>query len=390
MRSFARLLSIVLTLAAAAGAALILLPAPVQALAFLAIVVGEKTFVLVGAALLGAALARVSGTRWWIVLQRVLALATIVVAVIPPAQALRLAVGRHVALDFPRYLSAPVDTGAPHPSQTLDFATVDGRTLALDVYRPTPATGRVPAVIVIHGGGWSADDKGGAPRTSAWLAAHGYAVFDIQYRTSPQPNWKTAIGDVKCAIGWVKHSAAKAGVTVDPARVALLGRSAGGHLALLAAYAPADPALPPSCAAGDTRVATVISYYGPTDLTWGYQHPGNPRVFDTPVRLGNFMGGSPAQEPERYRLMSPAVRVTASAPRTLLIHGGRDQFVAEAHVELLTSRLRALDVPYQTLIIPYAQHGFDFVSGGLSGQLAEQAVLEALARGPRAADASAR
>jgi acetyl esterase/lipase len=385
VQALARWLSILLTIAAAAGATLVLVPAPVKRVAFLAILVDEKTFVLMGAALLAALLARLAGSRPWIVAQALLALAILAVSLVPPVQAIRLAVRRHVALDFPRYFTAPIDDGAAHPSQTIVYANVEGQPLALDVYRPTaaamPAGARVPAVIVVHGGGWSADDKGGAPRASAWLAAQGYAVFDIQYRIAPQPNWRTATGDVKCAIGWVKRHAHEAGVDVDPERVALLGRSAGGHLALLAAYAPDDPALPPSCEAGDTRVASVISFYGPTDLAWGYEHPTNPRVFDTPVRLGNFLGGTPSNMPERYALMSPTARVARGAPRTLLLHGGHDQFVSVAHVERLATRLRALEVPHEVLVIPYAQHAFDFISGGLGGQLAEHAMLTFLRGG---------
>jgi acetyl esterase/lipase len=382
--ALARWISIVLTVAAAACASLVLVRAPVQRLAFLAVFVDEKTFVLAGAALVAALLALWSGSRPWIVIQGLAAIAIVVVAAIPPAQALQLAARDHVALDFPRYFTARVDDRPSHPAQTIVYATVDGHPLSLDVYRPggaVPAGGRVPAVIVVHGGGWSADDKGDAPLASAWLAAQGYAVFDIQYRIAPQPNWRTAIGDVKCAIGWVKRRAHEAGVEVDPARVTLLGRSAGAHLVLLAAYAPEDPALPPSCEAGDTRVASVIAFYAPTDLAWGWDHPTNPRVFDTHVRLGNYMGGTPEAEPARYRLMSPTSRATAAAPPTLLIHGGHDAFVRPEHTALLDDKLRALGVPHTVLVIPYAQHGFDFVSGGLGGQLAEHAIATFLRRG---------
>jgi acetyl esterase/lipase len=375
--------SVLLTLVAALCAALVVVPAPVKRLAFLAVVVDEKTFILVGAALVAAALARAGGSRPWIAAQLVLTLAIAGLALVPPAQAATLAARRHVALDLPRWLAAPVDVGAPRPSQTLVYATVDGRPLALDVYRPAGRTGPVPAVVVVHGGGWSADDKGDASLTSAWLAARGYAVFDVQYRTAPQPNWRAATGDVKCAIGWVKRRAREANVDVDPDRVTLLGRSAGGHLALLAAYAPDDPELPPSCEAGDTRVAGVISFYGFTDLAWAWANPGNPLVFDTRARVGNFLGGTPAEIPERYRRLSPADRVTARAPQTLLIQGGRDRFVAAAHAGLLAARLRALDVPHDVLEIPYAQHAFDFVAGGLGGQLAEAAMLRLLETRPR-------
>ncbi|HEX4406810.1 MAG TPA: alpha/beta hydrolase [Polyangia bacterium] len=379
MRALARWVSILLTAAAALAAALVIAPPPVKQIAFLAIFVDEKTFVLVGAALVAAALARAAGSRPWIVAQAALALAIVVVSLVPLVQALRIAAQRSVALDFPRYFTAPVDDGAPHPSQTLVYAHVDGRALALDVYRPTlPADTRAPAVIVVHGGGWSADDKGGAPLMSARLAAQGYAVFDIQYRIAPQPNWRTAIGDVKCAIGWVKRRARDAGVDVDPARVSLLGRSAGGHLVLLAAYDADDPALPPSCDAGDTHVASVISYYGPTDLVWGWEHPTNPRVFDVPQRVGNYVGGTPTTEAARFRLLSPLNHVTAASPPTLLIQGGSDAFVSAPHAQRLAERLDAAGVRHDLLLIPYAQHAFDFISGDLGEQLAEQTVLRFL------------
>jgi acetyl esterase/lipase len=384
MRALALVASILLTVVAAGCAALLVVPAPTKPLAFLSLVVDEKTWVLVILALVATGLARGAQARPWSVAQAILTVAIVALACIPVAQAISLAARRHVALEFPRWLAAPLDVGAARPDQTLVYATIDGHPLALDVYRPTGAGTRVPAVVVIHGGGWSADDKGDAPRASAWLAARGIAVFDVQYRLAPQPNWQSAVGDVKCAIGWVKRRAHEAGVDVDPDRITLLGRSAGGHLALLAAYAPDDPTLPPSCEAGDTRVAAVISFYGFTDLPWAYANPGNPRVFDTRARVANFLGGTPATAPERYRLMSPTERATAEAPRTLLIHGGRDRFVDVAHVELLASRLRALGVPHEVLVVPYAQHAFDFVAGGLGGQLAENAVLRILRGPPRA------
>jgi acetyl esterase/lipase len=378
-------LSILVTVAAAAAAALVIAPAPVQPLALLALVIDEKPFLLVGAALLGTLLARWSPSRAWLVVQLPLMVGIVGVSFIPPVQAIRLARQRHVALDYLRYFKAPVDTSPARPPKTLVYATVEGRPLSLDVYRPGPATpaAKVPAVIVVHGGGWSAGDKGEAPLASERLAGQGFAVFDIQYRLAPQPNWKTATGDVKCAIGWVKgHAREEAGIDVDPERVALLGRSAGAHLALLAAYAPDDPALAPSCDAGDTRVAAVISLYGAGDLVWAYEHPTNPRVFDMPARVASFLGGTPKAVPDRYIQLSPARRATAGAPRTLLLHGGRDQFALPGQTGLLAARLRALGVPHDVLIIPYAQHSFDFVSGGLSGQLAEHAILRFL-RGER-------
>jgi acetyl esterase/lipase len=373
----ARGLSIVLTVAAAALAALVVLPAPTQPLAFLAVLVDEKTFVLAGAALLGLVLARRGGSRRWMVVQALFAGAIAFASAVPLVQARQLAAQRHVGLDLARYVAAWPDTASARPSATVKYATVDGIALSLDIYRPA-ATGRVPAIVVVHGGGWSMGDKGEAPRASAWLAAHGFAVFDVQYRLAPPPSWRAAVGDVKCAVGWIKRHPSEIGVDVDPNRVSLLGRSAGGHLALLAAYTPDDAGLPPSCDVDDTRVASVISFYGLTDLPSAWEHPTNPRIFDTRARIANYAGGTPATQPARAAELSPVERATRGVPPTLLIHGGRDQIVRVEQTTRLDAKLAALGVPHETLVVPYAQHAFDFIAGGLGAQLAEDAVLRFL------------
>jgi acetyl esterase/lipase len=373
--------SVLVTFTAAIIAALVVLPPPTKLASYLAVFFDENTLILVAGVIAAALLARVSGSHGWKLVQGLLALWIVGVALVPPIQALRVAVKNHVAIDFSRYVHAPLDDGPPAKAETVVYATVDGTPLSLDVYRPRTLTGpdaRHPAILVLHEGGWSAGDKGSAPHMSEWLAAHGWAVFDAQYRIKPQPNWKTAIGDVKCAIGWVKRRARDIGIDVDPNRVTLLGRSAGGHLSMLAAYDPDDPALPPSCEAGDTRVASVISYYGPTDLAWGWAHTPNPRVFDMRHRVENYLGATPAAEPQRYRLMSPINHVTPASPPTLLVHGAGDNYVPVENTLFMDRQLTIAGVRHEVLIIPYAEHAFDFIFGGLGEQLAEHAILRFL------------
>jgi acetyl esterase/lipase len=381
VRAVARWISVLLTIVSVGVAALVVLPPPTKIASWLAVFFDENTLVLACVVVMGALFARLSRAPRWIAAQAVLGFAIMGVALVPPLEALRVAEKNHVAIDFSRYLRAPIDAGRLKGVETVVYATVDGTPLSMDVYRPAALGGpeaRYPAILVLHEGGWSKGDKGTAPHMSAWLAAHGWAVFDAQYRLAPQPNWKTAIGDAKCAIGWVKHHARELGIEVDPDRVTLLGRSAGGHLSMLAAYAPDDPALPPTCEAGDTHVASVISYYGPTDLAWGWEHPTNPRVFDMRQRVSSYVGGSPAEHPDRYRLLSPLTHVTPLAPPTLLIHGGGDSYVPFAHTEFMARKLEAASVPHEVLAIPYAEHEFDFMFGGLGEQLAEHAILRFL------------
>jgi acetyl esterase/lipase len=380
--------ALLLAVTTTALAALIVLPAPSQTLAFLAIFSGEESFFIVAGAIVGAALALFAARPGTRVLATVVVLSCVgalVVGLIPPAQALRLAGEHRVDLSWNRYLGARIDTMGPiAAAKTVIFATVDGRALGMDVYAPRPVpTTASRAVVIAHGGGWSAGEKGDASLASQWLADQGFTVFDVQYRTTPQPNWKAATGDVKCAVGWIKQHASTADWNIDSKMITLLGRSAGGHLALLAAYAPADPRLPPSCDAPDTRVESVVAYYAPTDLTWGYAHPTRPRVYDSSEKLRRFVGGPPDNAAaELYRMLSPTERVTGGAPRTLLLHGGRDQFIGRQHLDMLADRLHAVGVRHDTLVVPYAQHGFDFIHGGLSGQITETVLLRFLKAAP--------
>ena len=387
--SVAKVIALVIATAAAIAAALIVFPSVSMKMALAAIVASEKSALIAAAAVVALPLAFFGftrGRRMPSMVAVLLAVAAVGMCILPLAQARSLAKARGVSLDMRRYLQAKIDSEGPgHPSQTVNHATVNGTPLALDVYLPRERP-RTPgrALLVIHGGFWAAGEKGQASIQSQRLAELGFTVFDVQYRISPQPNWKAATGDVKCAIGWVKQHASTPEWNVDPAKLALLGRSAGGHLALMAAYTPTDPDLPASCDAGDTTVDAVISLYAPTDLTWGYANPANKLVSDSRAKIRAFVGGTPEEAGARYHALSPIDRVTTSAPRTLLAHGGRDQLVPHGHMGLLAARLRSNGVPCQTLFIPYAQHAFDFVVGGFSDQILEAEVLKFLgARAPR-------
>jgi acetyl esterase/lipase len=305
-----------------------------------------------------------------------------------------VAAEKQLTLGIGPYLQARIDTEGPiRAERTVTYATTpEGRALGLDVYLPRAsptgaATRPRPAVLVLHGGGWNAGDKGDASRFSRGLAAQGFVVLDVEYRTHPQPNWREAIGDVACAIVWVRRHAAEPAWNLDPGAITLLGRSAGGHLALLVAYGAeasaglpslVPPLLPAGCRGIDTSVAAVIAYYAPTDLVWGHEHPANPRVYDSNDRMRRFIGGDGDAYQALYQSLSPVNRVSRRSPRTLLIHGGRDQLVGAEHMFRLEAALARQSVPHETLFLPTARHAFDFVVGGFDEQLASATVLRFL------------
>jgi acetyl esterase len=114
-------------------------------------------------------------------------------------------------------------------------------------------------VVTVHGGGGVQGGRSEDTLWSEWLAEQGYVVFSIDYRLGLPLRWQDATGDVKCAVGWVKENADRYGV--DPDRIALMGRSFGGHVALLAAYTEGDRRLPRSCDVPDSGVAAVAAFY---------------------------------------------------------------------------------------------------------------------------------
>ncbi|MDQ3063171.1 MAG: alpha/beta hydrolase [Acidobacteriota bacterium] len=265
---------------------------------------------------------------------------------------------------------------------TYTFAQIDGKDLRLDVYSPTNETANNGAsVIVVHGGSWNGGTRNDFPQWNGWLAENGFTVFDVDYRLAPQPNYLTATGDVKCAVAWVKEHAAE--FKVSPERIALLGRSAGAHLALLAAYSADDAHLPATCADKETseNIRAVVSFYAPVDLLWSYDNPANRFVINGPVTLARFLGGSPhesAELHERFILASPTAHVKENTPPTLLIHGGQDQLVRSDNMTRLAEKLNEAGVPHKTLFIAYAQHGFDYNFNGFGSQISQAAILEFL------------
>jgi acetyl esterase/lipase len=357
----------------------IVAPAPLYSLWLVAVGASEWSLWLGALGAAGACfglLARVAGASRRMTLSALAPCSlSILLSLLPPLTAYREASARNTKLSLSRYLFG-TEAGAHgnRVPQTFTYATVDARELKLDAYLPPSATAQPsPAVVVVHGGSWGAGGRSDFPRWDWWLAGQGFAVFDVDYRLAPQPNWRTATGDVKCAVGWVRANASR--LNVDPQRVALFGRSAGAHLALLAAYTPGEPELPPSCPGADASVQAVVSFYGVTDLAWAYAHPANQRVIDGPATLRRFTGGTPASAPDIYRLASPSEHVNGRTPPTLLAHGGQDQLVRSENMELLAGRLEAGRVPFDAVRVAYAQHGFDYNFDGWGSQIAQPLIL---------------
>lgn len=241
-------------------------------------------------------------------------------------------------------------------SRAIPFSIVDGDTLTVDVYQPN-AQGTHPVLVQIYGGAWQRGQPGDYAEFAEHIAALGYVVFAIDYRHAPRAQFPAQVSDVRTALSWIGEHAE--GFRADTSRMALMGRSAGAHLAMMAAYATDAP-----------RIRGVIDYYGPVDLTEGYRHPPSPDPLAVRGIEEAFLGGTPDSMPQRYRDASPISLVTRKLPPTLLIYGGRDHIVEPRFGTLLAGRLAAERTTVVHVEIPWAEHSFDAVPNGPSGQLA--------------------
>jgi acetyl esterase/lipase len=242
-------------------------------------------------------------------------------------------------------------TGRP---TTVSVVADDGLALLADLYRPPTDSSRRAAIVVVHGGAWRHGDKGENPASNRWLAERGYTVLDIRYRLAPVADWRIPVADVWAALAWLRANAAA--LDVEPTRIALLGRSAGGHLALLAAYMDQQDAPP----------AAVIAFYAPTDL--GLLR----RARHEDVRLG--LHALVGTDPDGYRRASPLSYASRNVPPTLLIQGTWDNAVVPEHSRRLARELGRQGANVTLLEVPFARHAFDVVPNGLPTRLAHQAI----------------
>lgn len=288
----------------------------------------------------------------------------------------------------------------PRLEQNISFGTIPGtdRKILCDVWQPA-ATVKPSglAFIFMHGSAFYFLDKDYGTRPFfKHLAAQGHVIMDIAYRLAPETDLMGMINDVKRAIVWMKVNAGR--YKVDPDRIIVGGGSAGGFLALMAAYTSNDARFTPVELEGmDVNCCAVVAEYPATDLEALYYHtnqhlttrsrPGQPRKrvpADMPAwmkkrigadlhRLGMdkgfenvgltapLLGGHPHECPERYTFFSPITYVNSNCPATLLIQGEHDIMTPINSTRLLYDRLIKEKVPAIMHILPQTDHAFDLL-----------------------------
>ena len=243
------------------------------------------------------------------------------------------------------------------PAEKIVYATRDGQALLLHTFRPRAATPgeRRPAIVWIHGGAWVGGTTDGFMPHARYFAARGLVAFNITYRLARPGGSSVAdcIRDCRSALRYIRAHAAELGV--DPARIAVAGDSAGGHLAaalgLLPEFNHPDD---------DTRISgrpdAMLLYNPVLDLTeadWIRYAVGGPALADR-----KSPRPSDAASLATARALSPVFHVTADAPPALLLHGTADKIVPIAQADRFAAAARTVGLRCDYERIPDLGHAF--------------------------------
>ena len=238
------------------------------------------------------------------------------------------------------------------------YANHDGVELLGDLYLPKGAKA-APALVAVHGGGWVQGVRAAFQYWGPYLAARGYAVFAISYRLATKgKTFPQALQDVLAGVQFVRGKAGEFGI--DPQRIGLLGASAGGHLASLAALSgkkftsgyPQDP-----FASVSTEVKALIGVYGVYDMVamWTtYQIQGG-----TENNIQKFLGASPMENRQLYFDATPISYATYGNNQTavLLAAGIEDDLVdRHRHTDVFLRALKQAAFFARSCFVPGAGH----------------------------------
>ncbi len=224
----------------------------------------------------------------------------------------------------------------------------------LDVYLPAKAKDKIPLVIFVHGGGWLVNDKyadiGYMKKTVSAILEKGYAMASIDYRFATQAIFPAQIQDCNSAVSFLVDNADTYGFDTD--RIAIMGFSAGGHLASLMGLSKnndvPDFFMPETTKSFDFNA--VVDFYGPSELILfpGANDPKSPEAL--------LIGAAPLDRPDLAKTASPVTYVDEEDPPFLIIHGEKDDMVSPGQSQLLSAWLSAKNVENELIMVTDAPH----------------------------------
>lgn len=230
---------------------------------------------------------------------------------------------------------------------TIPFAIIDGVELRGDLYLPA-GEGPHPVIVAAPGGAWLRGDRSGLRHWGRHLAEQGMAVFAIDYRRSTNGRiFPENAEDVAAAMRFVQDEAGRLGL--DSGRIAVLGASAGAHLASLVALSDAFET---------PKLAALVAVYGVYDLVDHWQADLVSNAAPGADLTERMMGCAPYEDQRRFFDGSPIRHVSyaRNTLATLVIWGKEDRDVLPRQSERFAEALRQARFPVRTLPVPGAGH----------------------------------
>lgn len=229
----------------------------------------------------------------------------------------------------------------------------------LDIYLPPSASTKTPLIIWVHGGAWMLNDKysdmGYMKNTIKGFIDNGYALASIDYRYSTEAIFPAQIQDCNQAIEYLYQHADQ--YKFDKNKIALIGFSAGGHLASLLALSH-NNSVKEFYAKNTTphfKIKCVLDFYGPSDLIAIASNPdtsiNNER---NPVSI--LLGASPIKRPDLAKRASPVTYIDKNDPPFFIVQGEKDESVPNTQSLLLSSWLMLTGVKNELTVVPNAPH----------------------------------
>ena len=238
--------------------------------------------------------------------------------------------------------------------EDIEIKTIDGQTLHALSFNKSENRTKKNAVLVLHGGSFSAGSAIHGVSLAAALAERGWFTLSIEYRLAPKDHYPAQVEDVKLWIDYLKKNANR--LSIDTTNIFLAGESAGGTIALNAAYTLKDSA-----------ISAVANLYGITSTEFQNEELLKSSI-DIQQILNDYRGSC------TLKSISPIEQSKVHAIPTISIHGKKDQIVSWEHAQELTNSLNASKIDNQLVLLSWSPHIFNHPASGPSGQITTELI----------------
>ena len=241
--------------------------------------------------------------------------------------------------------------------QNIPYANDSLQKHLLDIYLPPDATKSLPLIVWIHGGAWMLNDKyadmGYMKNTVKNFIDSGYALASVNYRYSTDSVFPAQIRDCNQAIEFLyQHASA---YNIDKNKIAVIGFSAGGHLASLLALSNNNNVKAFHTAPTHFTIKLALDFYGPSDFIMLASNPDT-TINNTRSPVSILLGALAVDRPDIAKQASPVTYVDKDDPPFLIVQGEKDESVPNTQSKILHSWLTLNGVKNDLIVVPNAPH----------------------------------